>query len=201
MMTIVHRYLPLALLALAAACGSSDADADAAPEATPAVVDSARPREQAIRAFQAQSGPAPAGLRGLPAPSADTLVARFASAVARGDTAALAGMVMDQGEFAHFFYAGSPQSLPPYELPPEIMWLQLSQQSERGFRRLMDRFGGKDVVGAQGWACAREERQGTDRVWSGCTLRVRGETAPVPVFGGIWEHGGAYKFVSYANDL
>lgn len=200
-MTIVHRYLPLALLVLAAACGSADADADAAPEAAPAVVDSARPREQAIRAFQAESGPAPAGLRGAPAPSADSLVARFASAVAQADTAALAGMVMDQGEFAHFFYAGSPQSLPPYELPPEIMWLQLSQQSERGFRRLMDRMGGRDVVAARGWACAREERQGADRVWSGCTVRVAGEAGPVGVFGGIWEHAGAYKFVSYANDL
>ncbi|HEX8393214.1 MAG TPA: hypothetical protein VF665_12790 [Longimicrobium sp.] len=200
MMTIAPRIRLLlpALLALAA-CGT--ADADTAPEAAPVVVDSARPRDESIRRYQAESGPAPAGLRGAPAPSADSLVARFAAAVARSDTAALAAMVMDQGEFAHFFYAGSPQSLPPYELPPEIMWLQLSQQSERGFPRLMEHFGGSSAVRAEGWSCAREARQGADRVWSACTVRVMGETAPVPLFGGIWEHGGAYKFVSYANDL
>jgi hypothetical protein len=108
---------------------------------------------------------------------------------------------MDRGEFAHFFYAASPQSRPPYELPPEILWMQITQQSDRGFRRMMERFGGSSRVRAAGWECARKERQGRDRVWSRCTVRIERSARPMPLFGGIWEHGGAYKFVSYSNAL
>jgi hypothetical protein len=195
------RFSVIALCLSLGACATSDAPAADAPQQPPVVVDSARPADESIRRFQAESGPAPAGLRGLPALSADALVARFASAVARADTAALAGMVMDRGEFAHFFYASSPQSRPPYELPPEILWMQITQQSDRGFRRMMQRFGGTTRVQADGWRCAAEQAQGADRVWSGCTVRVRGAADSLPLFGGIWKHGGAYKFVSYANAL
>lgn len=208
-----HRPASLAALLCAAACRGGDPPsqpgppvASAEPARAPApgrVVDSILPIPEQLRRFRADLGPDPGRLDGG-APSRGALVGRFARAVEMRDTAAIRGLTVSRREFAYLVYPSHPLSRRPYELPPALLWFQLSEGSNKGITRLLRRAGGRPL-GVVGHACASPpERQGENRVWARCTVRqVRapGDTAAARLFGPILERGGVYKFVSYANDL
>lgn len=194
------RYAALALAAaLAAGCqGGGARDADAAP----AAADSARPASVALAAFRAGLPPV-RELGGAWQPTRDALVERFAQALEHADTAAFMPMMMSRAEFAYLYYETNPQARPPYELPPELMWMQGMQQGEKGIGRALARFGGRPLH-YRGYRCEREERQGRNRVWTGCRLDIAtadGARVTPRLFGGIVERDGRYKILSYANEL
>lgn len=192
--------LSLAILALAA-CGSPRGER-ARPPATAGVVDSAMPVESALARFRARVGARPDGLRDA-APSPDSLVRSVAGALARNDTTALIRAALSPAEFAYFYYPADPQARPPYELPPQIMWLQLSTRSDKGLGRLLGLLGGHriDVLAHR---CDAPEPHGPERVLAHCTVtyRVDGDSARTDrLFAAILERGGQYKILSFANDF
>lgn len=186
------------LLAALGACRGADARARAAA----APVDSARPAARALAQFR-QGLPETRELGGGFATNRDSLVARFVRALERADTTAFSPMMLSRAEFAWLYYETDPQAKPPYELPPEVMWMQSIQQGERGIGRALARFGGRPLA-YQGFACDRHAPRGPITVWTGCSVSVLGEggqRVSVQLFGGIVERGGRYKLLSYANDL
>ena len=165
------------------------------------VVDSALPIKEALRRFR-QGLPRPEGLRGGEA-SRDALVRAFVGALERRDTAAMRRLVLDRAEFGWLYYPSSPMSKPPYELPPDILWLQLQGQSEKGASLLLSERAGQPL-GYAGYGCAVDRIEGQNRIHARCLLRrtiAPGDTIAEPLFGLIVERSGRFKFVSYANKL
>lgn len=170
-------------------------------------VDSALPADQLLRRFRERLGPPPVALAGG-APSRDSLVRLVVGAVARRDTTALAAAEISAAEFAYFYYPGNPQARPPYELPPQIMWLTMKARSGRGLGRLLREYGGTPLQ-LKRYRCDRLQRVqdgtgGAERIWAGCTVtyrRLNGSTATQPFFAAILERSGQYKILSYANEL
>jgi hypothetical protein len=188
----------LALIVLAAGCrAGKDGEAQAAVR-----VDSAVAVTRALADFR-RTVPETRELGGRYAGNPDSLVARFVTALERSDSAAFMPMMMDRAEFAWLYYADDPQSRPPYELPPDIMWFQRMQQGEKGITRALQKFGGRPLA-YRGYACADSATLGRNRVWRDCRLDVvdaAGERVKARLFGGIVERGGRYKILSYANEL
>lgn len=200
-MTSKKPLLALLLLLASSACGRGEAREGTPPPAAP--VDSARATREALARFRAETPGTAAELGGAFATDRDTLVARVVRALERADTLAFEPMAVNRAEFAYLYYESNPQSRPPYELPPELMWMQMLEHNRKGVLRALDRFGGKPL-GLRGYACEGEERQGENRVFTGCILRLRpegGDTVSIRLFGAIIERGGRYKVLSYANDL
>lgn len=205
--TRTHARLAAALLLGAAACRAdaqptvSDPSAELRPASAP-VVDSILPIEEALRRFQAAAGPPPEALSG--APTRDSLVVAFVAAVERADTAALAALPLTAAEFGAFYYPHSRFTAPPYQLAPELLWLQIQNEQGRGATRLLRRFAGAPL-GYLGYACEPEPRtEGPNRVWERCRLRLRGErgdTVALRLFGSVLERGGAWRLMSLSNDL
>ncbi|MBV9772421.1 MAG: hypothetical protein JO040_00630 [Gemmatimonadetes bacterium] len=192
-----------------AACGGRDGsaaehDAAAASRPTtsqPAVVDSALPVQELLRRFRADLPTTPTELAGVA--SRDSLVARYVGALQANDTSALEPLVLDRAEFAYLYYPTTPQSKPPYELPPALMWFQLQSSNRKGVFRAFRELGGKPLHYA-GYRCdEKPEVQGENRIWNGCLVRIRpegqGKVEEARLFGGIIERAGRFKFVSYAN--
>jgi hypothetical protein len=176
--------LPLLLLA---ACGRDDT-----ARAAPVVVDSATSIPVALERFRAGL-PVLAALE-QPYRDRDSLVAAVASAISRRDTVGLRALEVSRAEFAYLYYPSSPQSRPPYELPPELMWLQMEQQSARGLVRLLDRFGGGDPDAAD-YACESPRVEGDNTIYPACRFS---SGAPI---GAVIERREGFRILSYANDL
>ncbi len=190
---------------LVVGCGTgeqaSTADSPVAVAAAPVVVDSALPREEEMRRFT-QGLPTPVALAGG-APSADALVARFARALEARDTAALRALRIDRAEFAHLYYPTSKLALPPYDLPPALMWFQLEGNSGRGLLHVLEERGGRPLS-LVGHRCDSAEPEGENRVYGNCVVRrvqAPGDTVEEQLFGGMIERGGVFKLVSFANKL
>ena len=135
------------------------------------------------------------------AASRDELVARFAAAVQRNDTAALGTLALTRAEFAWLYYPEAPESAAPYELEPSLMWFTLQTNSGRGLRALLDERGGKPL-GVLGHECDGVRRHGKLALWGPCLvrrLRGPGDTVAERLFGPIVERDGLYKFVSFAH--
>jgi hypothetical protein len=167
----------------------------------PVHVDSFVPLDEALRRFRRDSAPAAVSRLEPAAPSRDSLVRLFATAVARRDTVTLKAYALDAREFAWLYYEDSPLARPPYELDPQMMWFQLQQQSVKGRRRVVERLGGAPLA-IVGHRCGEPRRQGASRVWERCVVRLREGGAPVErrLFGSIVERAGRWKFVGYGND-
>lgn len=170
-------------------------------------VDSALPMSELLRRFRAPLGAAPAGLLGG-APTRDSLVRLVVRAVARRDTATLVRAALSMAEFAYFYYPDNPRALPPYELPPHIMWLTMGAQSDKGLSRLLRQYGGTRLR-LGGYQCdprpqIQDGAGGTERIWVRCavTIRTGRRTAETrALFAAILEREGQFKILSYANDL
>lgn len=192
-----------ALIALAAvACGPAEAGGRRSPSVPAGVVDSALPPDVALRRFR-EGLRAPDSLR-LGAGSRDALIQRFVDALERRDTAALAQLLLDRGEFAYLYYPTVPEAKPPYDLSPGLLWFVIQQHSRKGLERLIGRRGGRPL-GYLGYSCEPPPaRHGENIVWGRCVIRrVRapGDTVAERLFGPVLEHRGRFKFISYSNTL
>ncbi len=167
------------------------------------VVDSVRSIDEELRRFRASVPVAPKRLVGG-ASSKSALIRRFVAALAGSDTTALVRMALTRGEFAYLTYPSSPYMRPPYRQSPEIVWLLLGTEHDKGFTRLLRRLGGQEL-GYLGHRCDVEPlREGRNRIWRGCVSRVRlatGDTLEARLFGAIVERDGQFKFASYATDF
>jgi hypothetical protein len=166
------------------------------------IVDSILPVEEEIRRFQATLGDRPSGFTNG-ATSRSGLVAAFARALEHNDTTALMRLVINRAEFGYLVYPTSPNAAPPYRHSPDLVWLMRSAANEKAASRLMSRFGGHPPHLAS-YACRPAERQGDNRLWTGCTVRwitARGDANDLRMFGSIIERNGRFKLLSLTNGL
>jgi hypothetical protein len=199
----VHKGIVWAIVTIlgtAGGCTSQEASG-ARPPSGAAVIDSALPIEESLRRFREGLTEPTTLKRG--ARDREALVRSFVSALEARDTAALRRMVLSREEFAWLYYPSSPLSRPPYELPPDLMWLQTQGESEKGASLLLsDRAGAP--LGYVGHSCGSSREEGANRIYGHCVLRrlaAKRDTVGERLFGLIVERDGVYKFVSYANQL
>jgi len=197
------RWLVYVLLAgvegAAVACDRPEMRAENPPVR---VVDSILTRDEAVGRFR-QGLPLVKVLEGG-AESRDKLVAAFLGALARRDTLALGSMAITGPEFAYLYYPTAPQGLPPYELDPGLLWHMLLQRSDRGLRRSLAAYGGRQLQLLSYDCGTGASREGDNTISGPCVVRVRdekGRTTSLRLFSQIMERGGRYKFLSYANKL
>jgi hypothetical protein len=199
---------PLALLATivvtVAGVGACTArDAAPAADAPAGVIDSALPIPVLLARFRATIADTPTVLTGG-ATTRDSLVRSLLAAVAAHDTATLRRLVMSKGEFAWLYYPHSKYVARPYELGPELLWIQHISASETGAVRLLERFGGSRIR-FEALLCPDSVIvEGPNRITPGCRVRFAvADSAPrtLQLFAGLLARDGRYKFLSYANDL
>jgi hypothetical protein len=204
-MNIAWRWLFAAAIVAAgcdAAAKPAQGNTGAVAEKPPApVVDSILPVEEQIRRFQATVDQQPKMLEGG-ATSRDELVGRFVKALATRDIAELRALLVTRAEFAYFYYPESIYTRKPYELSPEILWMQLEHGTATGSARALQRIGGKPLE-LQGYECRDGAKmEGSNRLWNDCLVRIGfADAVPARLFGFIIERDGVFKFLSYANPL
>lgn len=137
------------------------------------------------------------------APTRDSLVRLFERALANRDTAILDRLQLTREEFAYLYYPDSKLSRPPYELGPDVMWMQIKSQSDKGLRRLVAKYGGTKLRIAA-LECQPPDRQSAVLIHE-CGVRVSVKQSPdssvKQLFGSIIERDGRFKFVGYATRL
>ncbi len=154
-----------------------------------------------IVAFRDRVPGRPTQLGGGATTSLDSLLARYAHAVERADTAALRSLVLTPSEFAWLYYLDSPMAQTPYELDPETMWLQIRSRGEQGEARALALLGGKPL-GAWRHACGAFRTSGAlSLVDCTITLGGRGGAADTALRLSIVGREGRYKLVSLATSL
>jgi hypothetical protein len=174
------------------------------PASKPAAAgDSILPMAIMIARFQADR-PAVTSLDDGAARSRDALVARVVEAVADSNAAALHALTMNAAEFGHLYFPTSIYSREPYAQPPEVTWLLMRQNSQKGLVRLLREYGGRSLVMA-GHRCGGEPKvEGSNRIHEHCTVRIRGadgRVEEVRLFGSIIERAGRFKLMSLSNRL
>lgn len=196
------------LAALATGCGTDRgaavqaAETEIAESKPPVHVDSILPIDEEIRRFSARVGRTVERLHGG-AESRDELVDLFVTAVERADTATLARIAIDAAEFIDLYYPHTIYTHKPYELSPPILWMLITGNSEKGLVRILRRLAGQPF-GFESYSCNAEPKiEGPNRIWEGCELHrsIDGNREAQRLFGSILERDGAFKFVSYSNDL
>jgi len=194
--------LGFALVAAVALTGSCSELRSRETALAATVVDSALPLAEALRRFR-QDLPEVTALQGG-ATTRDALVERFVHALEARDTAVLAALVLTRAEFAWLYYPTSRTATPPYELPPELAWLQLDLRGQRGIAAALETFGGRRLA-YRGYVCPpRPVAEGRNRLWAPCLVRLvrpDGREERLRLFGTILERDGVWKFVSYSNRL
>lgn len=201
---MIHRLIPSVLLAGAALLGAcAGEERQSATPPTGGVVDSALPIPVLLDRFRATIPDTPQVLGGG-AESPRELAEALLTALTRHDTASLRALVMSRAEFAWLYYPHSRYTRPPYELGPELVWIQLSATSEKGATRLLRRYGGLPLDLEAVRCPASAVTEGPNRTTPGCTVRFAvGDSSArdVRLFGSLLNRDGRYKFLSYANDL
>ena len=133
----------------------------------------------------------------------EALVRRVVTAAARRDTAALVRAWVSRAEWAWLYFPHSPFMRPPYEMPPEVQWHLSVQASEKGVHRLLRELGGTQLR-IEDVACAPpgDSTSRRNRVWGPCraAYSIGGATQSKRLVGAIFESGGGFKILSYAND-
>jgi hypothetical protein len=113
-------------------------------------------------------------------------------------------MAVTPAEFGYLYYPTTPQSLPPYDLEPGLMWHLLRERSKRGIRRALAVYGGQRLQLLSHDCGEGSSREGENTLMGPCVLRVRntpGKSTSVRLLSQIIERGGRYKILSYANKL
>jgi len=165
------------------------------------VVDSIVPPEVAMARFR--EGLTPTDTLSGGASSVAELTRRLIQALEDSDTTTMRSLVLDRAEFAYLYYPHTEYVAPPRAQPPALLWLFISQNSEKGAIRLVRRLSGRPL-GYRGVKCPAPPRtEGPNSLWIGCTVEMGdgGGTAEHRLFGSIIERGGRFKFVSYTNDF
>ena len=174
--------------------------AAAAPAGGSTVVDSVHPPAVALQRFrEGLTGPVERLTGG--ASSVESLTARWVAAVESHDTTTIRELVIDRAEFAWLYYPASPFAQGPLYQSPDLVWFRLQANSEKGIVRVLRRLGGSEMR-YRSVACREAPRiEGENRIWEYCeVLRGEGSESRAEVlFGGILEHDGRFKFISYAN--
>lgn len=185
----------LAWLALAGCQPDPESNRDAASDVT-------RPRAEQLVQFRAGL-PEATVLAGGTA-SRDELVERWVAAVAAADTTTVQRLLLDRAEFAWLFYPTSAQALPPYDLPPGLLWDMLSRQSNGGMEYVFRRWNDREPR-LESYDCGTEPvAEGDNLIHGPCVMRIvvdGGDTVAARLTGPIIERAGMFKFVSYTNDL
>ena len=202
---LVHASVRICPLLVAVLLGSCGPDAPRMREAGPAktsAVDSIFPMAEQLRRLRATIAVHPDTFT-FGAPSRGELARRFVRAVARRDTAELVRLALDRAEFAWLFFEHHPYAKPPYESPPALLWYQITNESDQGVSRLLERFGGAVLALRQLRCPSPVERYGPVMLQQGCVLRVslNGKAEEGRFFGSMVGRDGRYKFLSYANKL
>lgn len=206
----MRRLLSLAALltvAAAAGCaGESDPSAEPASADTTrsvGVIDSTLPIDTLLHRFRATLADTPAVLSGR-ARSPEALVNELFAALRADDTAAVRALALTPGEFAWLYYPQTKWTRPPYEMGPDLVWFQVSANSEKGLVRLSRRYGGQ-ALRLEALLCPDSTlTEGPNVVTEGCRVRFAvADSAPreLRLFGSLLKRDGRYKFVSYSNDL
>jgi hypothetical protein len=181
----------------------TDRAADAAAPASAGVIDSALPIAEQLKRFRATLRYRPESLLHASASPA-SLVNRWAQAVAARDTLTLRQLHIDRAEFAELIYEQLRIAKPPYEMAPELLWFQLTSNSEDGVRKVLTKFGGRQLT-VRGVRCpAPVDTQGVLQLRDGCLLRLRVDRdalAEERYFGSIVNRDGRFKFLGYSNKL
>jgi hypothetical protein len=198
-----HRSIVALMVAVSAtACKPARQTPAAAQQTAAVVVDSAISREVALARFRrccARVDSLSGGER-----SRDALVRGFVRALEKRDTAAFRELLLTRSEFAWLYYETNPQSLPPYDLSPSLMWFLLQGSGSKGIARALDEYGGKPL-GYVDYTCDEmTSAEGDNTITGPCTVRrvePDGDTVQVRLFGLLMERGGRWKFVDYSNKL
>ena len=188
------------LLSGVAGCNGSDARAE--PGRAGRVVDSALPREEALRRFR-EKLPQVDSLAGGTR-SRDELVAEYSEALAAADTAALLRLAVTRAEFAWLYYPTTPMGKPPYDMEPGLMWFLHTERSDEGLSKALQLYGGKPMTLVDYDCGPKASHEGENIVYGPCALRWRGAdgaTLAVRLFDQILERDGRFKILSYGNRL
>jgi hypothetical protein len=182
---------------------SIDTSRAAAVAPSAGVIDSALPIDTLLHRFRAALPDTPTVLAGGAA-SPEALTRALLAALAGADTATLRALAITPGEFAWLYYPHTRWTRPPYEMGPELVWLQVRANSEKGLTRLARRYGGQRLrFGAL--ACPDSAAtEGPNTILEGCRVTFAvADSAPreLRLFGSLLRRDGRYKFVSYSNDL
>ncbi|HZN99388.1 MAG TPA: hypothetical protein VFB61_16815 [Gemmatimonadales bacterium] len=193
----------LAVLAAATLLLARKAPSPSEAQVPPAgVVDSAIPREEALRRFRVGLLPTDS-LEGGEG-SLEALVISFVKALETRDTAAFGRLALSQREFAYVYYETNPQSLPPYDLSPSLYWFMLEGGSRGGLSKTLQNLGGIPLHYSRTRCEGEPSREGQNTVYGPCVVvRQAGhpDSLVQRLFGPIIERRGRWKFVSYANKL
>jgi len=200
--------LPIVISVTLVACDGTDEPAPterntaaAAADSPRMIVDSIFPVEEEIRRFKAARNGASASELTNASASRDALVERFIKAVETRDTADISRMVLNAAEFIDLYYPTSMFAKPPYKQSPEIRWLLIQENSNKGITRLLARYGGQPIR-LTDYTCAEEPKaEGSNRLWDRCRVTWNLQPSPMRIFSMIVERNGRFKFFSYANDL
>ncbi|HEU0013365.1 MAG TPA: hypothetical protein VFQ45_06760 [Longimicrobium sp.] len=194
----MKRMILCAAAALAAAA-CEGAPPVPAPASAPAA-DSALSIDAQLARFR--DGMQEPGALGNAFASPDSAVRAMFRALEARDEQGLARLGMTRAEFAWLYYPGNPRTLPPYELDPGLMWMQVSANGAGGGRKLVDVYAGRRLEYLS-HACRATERYGRIALHTACAVRFRdgGVESEAVLFGGLLEHAGRYKLISLANDL
>jgi hypothetical protein len=202
---MMRRLLPLPLIVLVAALGACGRDtAPGRADATTAtVVDSALPIDTLLHRFRATIPDTPSVLTGGAA-SPEALTRALLDALSDRDSLAVRALAISPGEFAWLYYPHTKWVRPPYEMGPDLVWLQVRASSEKGLVRLERRFAGQRLR-LVSLACPDSGlTEGPNTVIEGCrvSFAVADSAArDLRLFGSLLARDGRYKFVSYSNDL
>lgn len=179
--------------------GTSTSGATSTPTG---VVDSAIPREEALRRFR--EGLIPTDSLEGGELNREALVRSFVNALETRDTAAFRRLSLSRQEFAYVYYDANPQSLPPYDLSPSLFWFMLEGGSRGGLTKALNRLGGTQLHYLRTRCDGEPSREGENVVYGPCVVvrrAERGDSLVERLFGPIIERRGRWKFVSYANKL
>ena len=199
-MMLVKPMMVALFLSGVAGCNRSDARAE--PVSAGRVVDSALPREEALRRFREKLPQVDSLVGGTK--SRDELVVAYLRALAASDTAALARLAVTRAEFAWLYYPTTPMGKSPYDLEPGLMWFLHTERGDRGLTKVLQLYGGRPMS-LVGYDCGADaSHEGENTVYGPCTVRWRttdGDTLAVRLFNQILERSGRFKFLSYGNRL
>jgi hypothetical protein len=204
---------PLLLILAAAAIGVAACDrganvdagsAAAEASATSAgVIDSALPIATLLHRFRATIPDTPTVLTGG-ASSPEHLTRALLAALESHDTATVRALVLSRAEFAWLYYPHTIYTRPPYEMGPDLLWLQISGNSEKGVVRLLRRYGGSPLRLGALLCPDSAQQEGPNTIIAGCRVRFAAADSAareLRIFGSLLNRDGRYKFVSYANEL
>jgi hypothetical protein len=137
------------------------------------------------------------------AESLDDLLHTVERGLAESDTARLYDLMINEREYRNILFPAFPVSRPPIDAPFETVWILQYSDSYRGLRRLLERYGGRDVR----VTAIRFDEPDQDFVnfvlheTSRVDVTVDGEPSRnIRLFGSVVRVGDQWKVLTYPDD-